>query len=255
MAEEEQKLVKTYGVSPYKGEYSDNAMNRFENLEGIAGKILNHFYYSTSRHAQNLWRILKYDDEYALITEEESSAHGHPDVSAVEKKNLVFFNDSNGQSVNKRFFLQPFVDDAWSEQCSSVYVYVDEVHPTDYTRANIIVTVEAVVHSKISLLEGNIEENDNDEAKKSSQYNPNDFSKQGDIVVAWKNRATVLLKSIIAELNGLYLDGIGYLFIDPKLDASTGAKLSLWNSRSFYGYTIKFAMKMGNVSDDPDIGF
>lgn len=255
MTEEEQKLVNTYGVSPYQGEYSDNAMNRFENLEGIAGKILNHFYYSTSRHAVNIWRILKYDDEYALITKEENPAYGHPDLTPTEKKDLVFFNDSNGQSVDKRFFLQPFVDDAWSKQCSSVYVYVDEIHPTDYTRANVIVTVEAVVHSKISLLEGNMETKNNDEAKKSSQYNPNDFSKQGDIVVAWKNRATVLLKSIIAELNGLYLDGIGNLMIDPKLDKDTGAKLSLWNSRSFYGYTIKFAVKMSGISDDPTKGF
>lgn len=255
MTEEEQELVKTYKVSPYQGEYSDNAMNRFENLEGIAGKILNHFYYSTSRHAANIWRILKYDDEYALITKEENPENGHPDLTPTEKKRLVFFNDSNGQSVDKRFFLQPFVDDAWSKQCSSVYVYVDEIHPTDYTRANVIVTVEAVVHSKISLLEGNMETKNNGEAKKSSQYNPNDFSKQGDIVVAWKNRATVLLKSIIAELNGLYLDGIGNLIIDPKLDKDTGAKLSLWNSRSFYGYTIKFAVKMSGTSDNPDTGF
>ena len=240
---EEQKIVE-YGMSPYKGQYSENACNRFENLEGIEGKILNHFLFSDTRHAQNLWKILKHNVPGALNQE---------DLKPAEKINLVFVNDEEGDFTEKRFFMQPFVDDAWSKQCSSVYVYVDEGHPSDYTRANVIVTVEVVVHSRIGLLEGNPE--DGDEAKKSSQYNPNDFNKQGDIVVAKKSRATVLLKSIIAELNGLYLDGIGYLFIDPKLDSSTGFKLSLWNSRSFYGYTIKFAVKMGNVSDDPDDGF
>ena len=70
-----------------------------------------------------------------------------------------------------------------------------------------------------------------------------------------KNRATVLLKSIIAELNGLFLDGIGYMIIDPTLDRDSGAKLSLWNSRSYYGYSIKFAVKMSGFSDNADIGF
>lgn len=242
----EQEKITEYGTNPYKGQYSDNACNRFENLEGIEGKILNHFLFSDTRHANNLWKILNSNVPDAL---------NQAELTPAEKINLVFFNDKEGEYTEKRFFMQPFVDDAWSEQCSSVYVYVDEIHPTDYTRAKVIVTVEVVVHSRISVLEGNPEEENGDEAKQSSQYNPNDFNKQGDIVVAKKNRATVLLKSIIAELNGLYLDGIGYLFIDPKLDPSTGAKLSLWNSRSFYGYTIKFATAMGNVSDDPNIGF
>lgn len=235
-----------YSIDHYKGEYSDNECNRFENLEGIEGKILNHLFYSQTKHAENIWKILKYNTRDPLA---------EANLSLDQKNELIFKNNEEGSATNKRFFIQPFVDDAWSEQCSSVYVYVDEVHPTDYTRANVIVTVEAVVHSKLSLIYGNIEDQDGPEAKESTQYNPNDFDKQGHIVVAWKNRATVLLKSIIAELNGLYLDGIGYLFIDPKLDASTGAKLSLWNSRSFYGYTIKFAVKMGNVSDNPDDGF
>ena len=51
-------------------------------------------------------------------------------------------------------FRSPFVDDAWSEQCSSVYIYVDQIKPTDQTRANVIVTVEAIVHAKTSVIAG-----------------------------------------------------------------------------------------------------
>lgn len=304
MAETNESL--TYSMNPYQGEYSENAANRFENLEGIEGKILNHFLYSKTRHAENFWKILKYNTPDALNKD---------GLTPEEKYELVFFNDDGGTYTTKRFFVQPFVDDAWSEQCSSVYVYVDEIHPTDHIRANIIVTVEVVVHARISTMDGNREQellplmsgrvdlenskfyvpyyDNRDKAWKekeiapdnkhsyfdlpskifynwfgaegfkkieqegyaSTQYNPNDFDKQGNIVVAKKNRATVLLKSIIAELNGLYLDGIGNLMIDPTLDKDTGAKLSLWNSRSFYGYTIKFATKMGNYSDKPDFGF
>ena len=303
MAEVDESMA--YSMNPYNGEYSESAFNRFENLEGIEGKILNHFLYSKTRHAANLWKLLKYNTPDAL---------NEDDLTPTEKDDLVFSDESSGTYTTKRFFVQPFVDDAWSEQCSSVYVYVDEIHPKDHIRANIIVTVEVVVHARISVLKGNpvdilplmsgrvdLENSkfyvpyydsedkawkereiaaDNEHSyfdipsknyynwfgvegfKKieedgyaSTQYNPNDFDKQGNIVVAKKNRATVLLKSIIAELNGLYLDGIGNLMIDPTLDKDTGAKLSLWNSRSFYGYTIKFAVKMGNFSSNPDIGF
>ena len=230
-------------MAEYQGSYSEfNAVNRVQNLDGIEWKIIDHLIHSTTKHADLFWKILKYDsDIYAL---------SKPSVSEQERRELVCTN--NGNQTGKRLFLQPFVDDAWSEQCSSVYIYVERLSPIDQTRANIIVTVEAVVHAKISVVAG-----DGDQAI-NPKANPNDSDKpgeQGNIVVTMKNRATVLLKSIIAELNSLYLDGIGYFIIDKNLDSETGAKMSLWNRRSYYGYTIKFGTVMSGVSDDANIGF
>ena len=226
-------------MAEYKGEYSEfNAVNRVQNLDGIEWKIVDHLINSTTKHANNIWKILKNNDIYAL---------NGPDVSIEDRRSLVCTN--NGEITTKRLFLQPFVDDAWSEQCSSVYVFIDEIHPMDQTRAYIIVTVEAVVHAKISVIAG-----DGDELT-NPQANPNDSDKQGNIVVTMKNRAAVLLKSIIAELNGLYLDGIGYLILDSKVDKTSGVKLSLWNNRSYYGYSIKFAMALSGVSDSAEVGF
>ena len=224
-------------MAEYKGTYSEfNAVNRFQNLDGIEWKIVDHLIHSQTKHADLFWKILKYgSDVYALSKDP---------VQESDRRALVCTH--NGEHTTKRLFLQPFVDDAWSEQCSSVYIYVDEIHPSDQTRANVIVTVEAVVHAKISVIAGDGDELINPNA------NPNDSDEQGNIVVTMKNRATVLLKSIMAELNGLFLDGIGYLLIDNKLDQSTGVKSALWNGRAFYGYSIKFGLKLSGVDDNAE---
>ena len=227
-------------MANYKGTYSEfNAVNRLQNLDGLEWKIVDHLIKSDSKHADIIWKILKYNSDINALSQNS--------IGEADRRKLVCTN--NGEPTTKRLFLQPFVDDAWSEQCSSVYVYVDEIRPVDQTRANVIVTVEAIVHAKISVIAGDGDQELNPNA------NPNDSDEQGNIVVTMKNRATVLLKSIVAELNGLFLDGIGYLLIDPKKDSKTGAVLSLWNNRSYYGYTIKFAVEMAGVSDSSGIGF
>ena len=223
----------------YKGEYAPDALNRLQNIDGIEWKIVDHLIHSDTKHANNIWKILANDsDIYALSKD---------NVTVSNRRALVCTN--NGEPTGKRLFIQPFVDDAWSEECSSVYIFVDEIHPVDKARANIIVTVEAIVHAKTSVIAGDGDEESNPES------NPNDSDEQGNIVVTMKNRATVLLKSLVAELNGLYLDGVSYLVLNQKLDKETGAAMSLWNSRSYYGYQIKFAVEMSGVSDNPDVGF
>ena len=220
-------------MAEYKGTYSDfNEFNRLQNIDGLEWKIIDHLIQSKTKHADNIWKILAYDSDIYALSKDS--------IGEAERRKLVCTN--NGEPTGKRLFLQPFVDDAWSEQCSSVYVYVDQIVPTDQTRANVIVTVEAIVHAKTSVIAGDGDKITNPDA------NPNDSDEQGNIVVTMKNRATVLLKSIVAELNGLFLDGIGYLIIDPNLDKKTGAVLSLWNNRSYYGYIVKFATKMSGIS-------
>lgn len=227
-------------MAKYTGTYSEfNSVNRLANLDGLEWKMVDHLINSDSKHAENIWKILAYDSDIHALSKES--------VKEEDRRKLVCTN--NGEPTGKRLFIQPFVDDAWSEQCSSVYIYVDEVSPTDQTRANIVVTVEAIVHTKTSVISGDGDQITNPEANK------NDSDEQGNVVVTMKNRATVLLKSIVAEFNGLFLDGIGYLLIDPTLDKKTGAVLNLWNRRSYYGYTIKFALKMSGYSDNANYGF
>lgn len=120
-----------------------------------------------------------------------------------------------------RVFMQPFVDDAWSEQCSSIYVYVNGIYPNNLQLSTVDVTIELIVHSKISVINGDGDELTNPDA------NPNDSTDKGDIVVTSKNRATVLLKSLLAEFNGLYIDGIGFLEFNSEKTKDCKAKLNL----------------------------
>ena len=87
----------------YQAEYSQyNEFNRFPNLDGIEAKIVTHLVNSKSKHADILWKILKYDsDIYAL---------SKPSVSTKDRMALVCNN--NGEPTGKRVFFAPFVDDA-----------------------------------------------------------------------------------------------------------------------------------------------
>src|SRR5574344_2046683 len=108
-------MSEAYGYSDY------NDFNRFQNLEGLEAKIVDHLVNSHTKHAEIFWKILKYNDLYAL---------SQPAVSIAERWKLVC-ND-NGDQTNKRLFFKPFIDDAWQEQCSSVYIYVETINPVDH---------------------------------------------------------------------------------------------------------------------------
>lgn len=225
-------MGEAYGYSQF------NDFNRFENLDGIETKIVNHLVTSQSKHAQAFWKLLKYNDLYAL---------SQPELTTSEKLNLIY-ND-NGEITSKRVFFQPFVNDAWQEQCCSVYIFVSDIYPYDQGRSNVDITVETVVHSKICAIAGDGDPDLNPQA------NPNDSDAEGNVIVAYKNRATVLLKSVLAELNGLYLDGIGYLQFNHKNGLRGEVRMPLWINHAYYGHATTFTMALSGISGSGNIGY
>ena len=224
----------------YKAEYSDyNEMNRFANLDSIEDKILQHLLHHKTKHTKNIWKLLKYATLNALSEEE---------VSLSDCLSLI--NKDTGYPTDKRVFLSPFVDDAWAVECSSLYIFVDKIKPIDHTRAAIYVTVETVTHSKISVINGDGDSDLNPDA------NPNDSDINNEVIVDIKNRETVLVKSLLAELNGLYLDGIGYLQMNKlENDVSGDVSMPLFNGRSYYGHRINFVVEMSGISESADWGY
>ena len=224
----------------YKAEYSDyNEMNRFENLDSIEDKILQHLLHHETKHTNNIWKLLKYATLNAL---------SEADVSLPDRLSLI--NKDTGYPTDKRVFLSPFVDDAWAVECSSLYIFVDKIKPIDHTRAAIYVTVETVTHSKISVINGDGDLDLNPDA------NPNDSDINNEVIVDIKNRETVLVKSLLAELNGLYLDGIGYLQMNKlENDVSGDVSMPLFNGRSYYGHRINFVVEMSGISESADWGY
>ena len=221
-----------YGYSEF------NDFNRFTNLDGIEAKVVDHLVHSKSKHADILWKLLKYSDIHAL---------SQPSLSEAEKLELIY-ND-NGEITSKRVFFQPFTDDAWQEQCCSIYIFVSNIRPIDQNRAQVGVTVETVVHSKICAIAG-----DGDPIL-NPQANPNDSDEQGNIVVAFKNRATVLLKCILAELNGLYFDGIGYLQFNNKDGVFSKVEMPMWINRRYYGHATTFSMALSGIAESSSGSF
>ena len=224
----------------YKAEYSDyNEMNRFENLDSIEDKILQHLIHHETKHSKNIWKLLKYATLNAL---------SEADVPLSDRLSLI--NKDTGYPTDKRVFLSPFVDDAWAVECSSLYIFVDKIKPIDHTRAAIYVTVETVTHSKISVINGDGDSDLNPDA------NPNDSDINNEVIVDIKNRETVLVKSLLAELNGLYLDGIGYLQMNKlENDVSGDVSMPLFNGRSYYGHRINFVVEMSGISESADWGY
>lgn len=260
----------------YQAEYSHySEMNRFENLDSIETKVLQHLIYSNTKHANNFWKLLKYDTLNALSL---------PNLTYAERLALV--SQDSGYPTDKRVFLSPFIDDAWDTQCSSVYIFMERIKPANHLLSTITLTVEAVTHSKVAVINGdgdpilnpNLGPNykidpttgekillptEGGQIPEVYGANPNDSTEpavgesEGTVIVPIKNRETVLVKSILAELNGLFLDGIGYLEMDvfDKDGVSGEVSMPLFSSRSFYGHSIKFVIKIAGISDSGGIGY
>lgn len=235
----------------YKAEYSEYTLyNRFENLDSIETKILEHLLYSETKHANNFWKLLKYPDLNAL---------SQPDLTKAQRLELI--NNDSGYPDNKRVFLSPFMDDAWEVQCSSVYIFTERIKPIDPMKAVVGITVETVTHSKISVINGDGDPDLNEDQRNDDgqiiRYgaNPNDTDEKGSIVVPMKNRETVLMKSLLAELNGLYLDGVGYLAMSPIDPEKAEVSMPLFNSRSFYGHSLRFLIEVSGVSSSGAEGY
>lgn len=232
----------------YKGVYSDyNEFNRFENLDGIEAKIIGHLVCSKTKHADIIWKLLKHDTATAL---------SEPTVSHEDRESLIFRND--GEPTSKRVFVGPWTNNAWTQQCSSLYVYVDRITPVNHMTSVIEVVVETITHTKLTYING---DGDAESSEHPERVNPNDSNSEGSIVVPFKNRETVLVKSVIAELNGLFIDGIGYLQINTPMNmGNVGGRNSptidnISARDSYYGHTIHFNVEFSGISDNPNIGY
>jgi hypothetical protein len=215
-----------------------NDYNRFENLDSVEYKIISHLIYSTTSHANKIWKILKYDTIDAL---------SQPEVSIHDRIELVCTD--NGQATDKRVFLSPFTDDAWTTECSHIHFYIEGIYPDEHNRARIILGIETIVHSKISNIAA---ESDTDPTA-----NPNDYveADKEEQYVFYKNRETVLLKHVLAELNGLYIDGIGLLQFNQRTSYYSNSVLSLWNNRAYYGHFTKMACVFSGISNNASQGY
>ena len=215
---------------------TESAFNRFVNLDNLEWKIISALVNSTSKYADYLWKILKYDSLDALSL---------PSVSIEDRKKLIY--NGNGESTQYRVFLSPYTDDGWEEQSSHLHVYVNRIDPIDHLRAKVCINIEIIVHHKISILYG-------DASAYNDQTNPVELDENKEPIILYKNRASELLKDCIADLNGQMVNGVGVLQFNQKNSFNNYAQMNLWNGKKFFGYTISMSTQLSGVSPDSSCG-
>lgn len=228
--------------------------NRFQNLDGAEYKIVQKLLTLDNKYANNIWRLLKYNTVDALNKDA---------LTQQEKMELIIGTPQNAKAnesaskdeVKARVFLYPFADDAWTVEATSIYIYVNKIEPINRFQSNVDIVIETVTHADIGIVATEADTISNPE-----ETNPNDYIYSDDVnpYVEYKSRITVLLKSLIAALNGTGIDGIGTLQFTRAargLETNGNAEMNMYNRKSFFGHTIHFNAPMANVSDSPDRGY
>lgn len=229
--------------------YDGNAYNRFTNLDNVEWNIIWHLINSETKFADNIWKILKYDTEDCLLRDS---------VSRKDRINLVY--TGNGDASLSRVFMTPFVDDAWDRQSSLLHVYLENIEAQNHLISVVWVNFETIVHNKISNIisdsaDGPKSHTPGEGECNKGTTNPVEFKQDGEPWVSYKSRATTLLKSVLAEFNGAFVNGVGMLQFNSKLSQKAKSQKNLWNNRKFFGHTTSMCTLMSGVSDNNGVGW
>lgn len=209
--------------------FDDNnvAFNRYSNLDSIEDRIINYLIQSDSIHANRIWKLLKYGAKDALLKD---------NLTTSEKSKLIDTGASDQSEF--RIFKQPFMEDAFTVECSMLKFYVDSVVPVNHLIGTVNVGIDIMTHNKIQLVYNDAF----DEIENPDTYRPIEEN------IITKNRNTLLLKCILAELNGTTIEGVGQLQFNQKLSMFSQARLGLYNNKNYCGYKTLIACQMSGVS-------
>ena len=205
----------------------DMSFNRFVNLDSIEERIINHFVTSQTDNANRICKLLKYSDTKALLK---------PSLTLKEKAELVDMDSSNQEE--KRFFRSPFIEDAMTVQCSLIRIYIDSIVPKNHLNSIVNVGFDIVTHNKIV----NVYNDACDDIENPEQFRP--IEQQ----VMMKSRNSVILKNLLAELNGLEIAGVGKFQFNQQLSPFSQARLGIFNNKNYMGYKVVVPVMMSGVS-------
>lgn len=206
---------------------ADMSFNRFVNIDSIEERIINHFVLSDSDYANRICKLLKYSDSRALLK---------PNLTQKEKSQLVDMDSANQEE--KRFFRSPFIEDAMTVQCSLIRVYIDSVVPKTHLNSIVNVGFDIVTHNKII----NVYNDGCDDLENPELFRPIEQE------VMMKSRNSVILKNLLAELNGLEIAGVGKFQFNQQLSPFSQARLGIFNNNNYMGYKVIIPVMMSGVS-------
>lgn len=212
------------------------AYNRFTNLDGIEDKIIFYLISEKNKSPQELklvhtlWRLLFYSDKGCLIEDEE-----HPLPTYKQIAQLI---DNDGvHQEQKRIFRYPYVDDSFGVECSMLRIYIDKISPTNHLISSVNIGIEVITNTKIVNIMNNLYD-ENDEFNNPTEQYP---------LITYKNRCTIMLKTILALLNGKDIAGVGKVQFNKQANTFSETNLNIWNTKSFFGYQTYMSCLMSGV--------
>lgn len=201
--------------------------NRFDNLDSIEDRIINYLIESDSVYANRIWKVLKYSEVDALLQE---------DLTKEEKSKLV--DNGAADQSEKRVFRYPYFEDAFVVKSSVLRIYIDSVVPENHLVSKVNIGFDLISNNKIN----NLYNDENDNLEYPDTYRP--ISEN----VMLKSRNSVLLKNLLAELNGKDIEGVGVLQFNQDLSMFSQARLGFFNNQNYSGYKVLMACMQSGVS-------
>lgn len=131
-----------------------------------------------------IWKILKY---------ESSDAWNQTNLTASEKRALVFFGENNVEDY--RVFMDSGLDSTWTKEVCILKVSIMEVRPKNKIIANAVIGFETYCHSKIWTMNN------------------------------YQTRVDTIAKEIISTLNDAEIGGLGKIYFDNNCKISLIGKI------------------------------
>lgn len=179
--------------------------NSLSNLPSVAYNIL--VYLATSSKAENLWKMLAYNDYDCL---------SKPNLTLAQKLQMIW---KTGPQEQYSVFLSPLVEDAITESKTIIKIY------DYYINKNELYT-SAVVYAFDCLYGGNM-----------ALVNWNGVP---------SSRGDVFIHTVMSTLNGASIGGIGKMSFSSDLTRYNVAKATIGNSKTFTGVQIFMSTLMGD---------
>ena len=206
--------------------------NRFSNLDGSEDRIIYWLLSPNNKTPEELkathtiWRLLMYNDINAMNKP-------LPKYSDVVK---LICNDEITQT-NKRIFRSPHMEEAFTEQCSLIKIYIDSIIPQNEYIAQTNYGVEVICHNKII----NVKVAEEDQAVI-------DIVDGIEVKVETKSRVTMLTQAVLSLLNGADIAGVGRLQFNAGNFRYNQAQYGVWNNRNFEGMKIVIGALQSGLS-------
>lgn len=173
-------------------------------------------YLVTAESAEDIWKMLKYNDYYAL---------SNPNLIMTEKLDLLW---REGKQENYGVFFTNLIEDAMcvSKCVLKMYHYYTYARPSSYL-ATPTFAFDFLYGGQMSLVE-----------------------KDGIPV----NRGDLFINCLLSSLNGANIGGVGTLIFDDEQSRYDTARSVIGNSKTFTGVQIYLSTLMGDTGAEVGCG-